>query len=315
MALNCDTVKDYVAARPQLAKHVGPPDTAASWTGEGGREAWLCGVCRVGDSNRLRLPAVHLPWRAAWPIATVSPRLHALPALPPQQWHAVAEVGDGSISFLATRAPCSPDLRLLHPPSHAVAEVATATRAPFYAYLRLLHPAPSYAVAEVGDGNINFVYILHGPAGALCLKQALPFVRCVGEGWPLTQVRPPRWLAGSWGLGHKRACSAALPFSDDGGCLLCVISKGLPPCQQHHTTNCSALPPPSAGSRAHRGRGAGGGGGCLPAARAGGVPLRCSHVHHRHAGKARLHRVLHCLSTLAACKRGCRAVCTKLVGL
>ncbi len=45
------------------------------------------------------------------------------------------------------------------------------------------------AVDEVGDGNINFVYILSGPSGQLCLKQALPFVRCVGEGWPLTQVR------------------------------------------------------------------------------------------------------------------------------
>lgn len=35
-ALNCDTVKDYVAARPQLAQHVGSPDTKGSWTGERG---------------------------------------------------------------------------------------------------------------------------------------------------------------------------------------------------------------------------------------------------------------------------------------
>ncbi|PRW55925.1 translation initiation factor fusion with methylthioribose kinase [Chlorella sorokiniana] len=76
VALNCDTVKEYVAARPQLAKHVGPAATAATWT-----------------------------------------------------------------------------------------------------------------VEEVGDGNINFVYILSGPSGQLCLKQALPFVRCVGEGWPLSQDR------------------------------------------------------------------------------------------------------------------------------
>lgn len=33
-ALNCETVKDYVAAQPQLAKHVGSPDTKGSWTGE-----------------------------------------------------------------------------------------------------------------------------------------------------------------------------------------------------------------------------------------------------------------------------------------
>lgn len=47
----------------------------------------------------------------------------------------------------------------------------------------------SWSVREVGDGNINFVYIVEGPSGALCVKQALPFVRCVGESWPLTQER------------------------------------------------------------------------------------------------------------------------------
>ena len=43
-------------------------------------------------------------------------------------------------------------------------------------------------VTEVGDGNINFVYIVKGPAGAVCLKQGLPFVRIAGDSWPLTQV-------------------------------------------------------------------------------------------------------------------------------
>ncbi|EFJ49529.1 hypothetical protein VOLCADRAFT_42791, partial [Volvox carteri f. nagariensis] len=47
----------------------------------------------------------------------------------------------------------------------------------------------SWRVKEVGDGNINFVFILEGPAGSLCVKQALPYVRCVGESWPLTQDR------------------------------------------------------------------------------------------------------------------------------
>ena len=40
-------------------------------------------------------------------------------------------------------------------------------------------------VREVGDGNLNLVFIVEGPAGDLCLKQALPYVRLVGEGWPL----------------------------------------------------------------------------------------------------------------------------------
>lgn len=55
--------------------------------------------------------------------------------------------------------------------------------------LPLPTPSPSTISREVGDGNINFVYIVTGPAGALCLKQSLPYVRMVGAGWPLTQAR------------------------------------------------------------------------------------------------------------------------------
>jgi len=45
-------------------------------------------------------------------------------------------------------------------------------------------------VAEVGDGNLNFVYILTGKSGTkIVVKQALPYVRCVGESWPLTLDR------------------------------------------------------------------------------------------------------------------------------
>ena len=42
---------------------------------------------------------------------------------------------------------------------------------------------------EVGDGNLNLVFIVAGPSGAVVLKQALPYVRCVGEQWPLTLRR------------------------------------------------------------------------------------------------------------------------------
>ena len=42
---------------------------------------------------------------------------------------------------------------------------------------------------EIGDGNINFVFLVEGPAGGVIVKQALPYVRVVGESWPLTQVR------------------------------------------------------------------------------------------------------------------------------
>eukprot|EP00968_Pinguiococcus_pyrenoidosus_P014891 scaffold1355_cov268-Pinguiococcus_pyrenoidosus.AAC.73 len=45
------------------------------------------------------------------------------------------------------------------------------------------------AAQEVGDGNLNLVFIVHGPDGAVVLKQALPYVRCVGESWPLSLHR------------------------------------------------------------------------------------------------------------------------------
>jgi 5-methylthioribose kinase len=57
-----------------------------------------------------------------------------------------------------------------------------------------VHPDESLVVImqvkEVGDGNINYVYILEGPAGSLCLKQGHPYVRIM-KSWKLTQVRFP----------------------------------------------------------------------------------------------------------------------------
>jgi 5-methylthioribose kinase len=45
-------------------------------------------------------------------------------------------------------------------------------------------------INEVGDGNLNFVYIVEGNNNAkIVVKQALPYVRCVGESWPLTLRR------------------------------------------------------------------------------------------------------------------------------
>ncbi|GBG77364.1 hypothetical protein CBR_g23696 [Chara braunii] len=50
------------------------------------------------------------------------------------------------------------------------------------------HPN-EWTVREVGDGNINFVYIVEGPRGGIIVKQSLPYVRCVGDSWPLTLER------------------------------------------------------------------------------------------------------------------------------
>ena len=42
---------------------------------------------------------------------------------------------------------------------------------------------------EVGDGNLNAVYIVRGEAGSLVVKQALPYLRLVGDAWPLPLER------------------------------------------------------------------------------------------------------------------------------
>ena len=47
----------------------------------------------------------------------------------------------------------------------------------------------TWKVREVGDGNLNLVFIVEGPAGDVCVKQALPYVRLVGESWPLPLSR------------------------------------------------------------------------------------------------------------------------------
>ena len=47
-------------------------------------------------------------------------------------------------------------------------------------------------IREVGDGNLNFVYIIENeddPDHAMVIKQALPYLRVLGESWPLTQER------------------------------------------------------------------------------------------------------------------------------
>ena len=46
-----------------------------------------------------------------------------------------------------------------------------------------------WSVAEVGDGNLNLVFIVKGTSGAVVVKQALPYVRLVGDSWPLPLKR------------------------------------------------------------------------------------------------------------------------------
>jgi len=46
-----------------------------------------------------------------------------------------------------------------------------------------------WTAREVGDGNLNAVYIVEGGAGSLVVKQALPYLRLVGDAWPLPLER------------------------------------------------------------------------------------------------------------------------------
>lgn len=47
----------------------------------------------------------------------------------------------------------------------------------------------TWRVREVGDGNLNLVFIVDGPSGSVIVKQALPYVRLVGDSWPLPLKR------------------------------------------------------------------------------------------------------------------------------
>ncbi len=54
----------------------------------------------------------------------------------------------------------------------------------------ILGGAPAdWSVREVGDGNLNLVFIVKGKRGGVAVKQALPYVRLVGESWPLPLSR------------------------------------------------------------------------------------------------------------------------------
>jgi len=69
----------------------------------------------------------------------------------------------------------------------------TAAGAVDYArqYAGLADPHALVDALEVGDGNLNLVFKILDRQGVsrVIVKQALPYVRCVGESWPLTLDR------------------------------------------------------------------------------------------------------------------------------
>src|ERR1700692_3216379 len=46
-----------------------------------------------------------------------------------------------------------------------------------------------WQIREVGDGNLNLVFIVEGTDGSVCVKQALPYVRAAGPSWPMSPER------------------------------------------------------------------------------------------------------------------------------
>jgi 5-methylthioribose kinase len=52
-----------------------------------------------------------------------------------------------------------------------------------------LGASAAWRVREVGDGNLNLVFIVESDRGSLVVKQALPYVRVFGEGWPMSRER------------------------------------------------------------------------------------------------------------------------------
>ncbi len=54
------------------------------------------------------------------------------------------------------------------------------------------YPTANLEAKEIGDGNLNFVYLvscIDDPSKALIIKQAVPYLRCVGEEFPLSRER------------------------------------------------------------------------------------------------------------------------------
>lgn len=89
--------------------------------------------------------------------------------------------------------------------------------------------AADWRVEVRADGNINFVYLVTGPTGGLCVKESLPYVRCVGESWPLSRDRC-RIEAEALRLQHGLAPEhVPRVFHFDGGRSLIAMEYVAPP--------------------------------------------------------------------------------------
>ena len=107
----------------------------------------------------------------------------------------VGRRGDGAYDVAAfVAAPVAPGGAAAAPPPSAAPLTADDARAYVAARpdlaARVGPPASAreWAVVERSDGNLNWVFSVAGPAGALILKQALPYIR-IDADWPLSVDR------------------------------------------------------------------------------------------------------------------------------
>jgi len=66
-----------------------------------------------------------------------------------------------------------------------------------------------WRIREVGDGNLNLIFIVEGESDGVVVKQALPYVRLVGESWPLPLERS--WFEYNALMEHARHAPGLTP--------------------------------------------------------------------------------------------------------
>ncbi|MCJ1461812.1 Isopentenyl-diphosphate delta-isomerase 2 [Pseudocyphellaria aurata] len=202
-ALNVDTVKSYLAGIPHLAARLGPADGHPDW--QPAQPSLLLGHVKRMDVWRLALCNWH---ETQHPCLL----LHAL--------YLATYTGMGSASLGKVQAK--------------IIAVGVRTYAtPASDAVTRCWSGPAVLVQEVGDGNINFVYIVEGPEGALVLKQGLPYIR-IAPDWPLTQPRMQYLL-------HAHKTSSASLAAGLSIAALLLSSAALPPVHVQHAEHAGPL--------------------------------------------------------------------------
>ncbi len=93
---------------------------------------------------------------------------------------------------ISVGSPLQPTVTIMTEPAYAAlaSDTIAARLGGLGVLAERLGPDPAaWRAVEVGDGNLNLVFIVAGPRGKVVVKQALPYVRLVGESWPLPLKR------------------------------------------------------------------------------------------------------------------------------